>query len=400
MNQPLFILSQEDWSLHRKGEMDQERHKRKVKEAIKNNLADIVSEESIILSEGDRVLKVPVRSMDEPKLRFDYSDKPQVGQGQGGTKVGDVLGRANPDASEADGGQGKQAGDQPGADYYEAEITVDELAEIIFEDLQLPRLKQTSNQDLTIDDIRFNDVRKQGMMGNVDKRRTLLEALKRQALSQGGGNTVLPHGPDSAAAGMLPGLFSNEDLRFKTWEEIRKPQSSAVVLAMMDTSGSMGSFEKYIARSFFFWMVRFLRTKYTEVGIRFLAHHTEAREVGEEAFFSKGESGGTMCSSVYRLALELVERNYLQDHCNVYAFHFSDGDNYDSDNQLTSQLVSDLVGRINMLGYGEIRRQPQGGRLWESMSAIRNPGFIRSVLREKGDVYRTLKSFFGEELTD
>ena len=100
----------------------------------------------------------------------------------------------------------------------------------------------------------------------------------------------------------------NDDLRFKTWDEVIKPESKAVVLAMMDTSGSMGTFEKYCARSFFFWMTRFLRTKYETVEIEFIAHHTEAKVVTEEEFFSKGESGGTICSSAYLKALELIKR--------------------------------------------------------------------------------------------
>lgn len=47
-------------------------------------------------------------------------------------------------------------------------------------------------------------------------------------------------------------------------------------------------------------MTRFLRTKYETVDIEFIAHHTEAKVVPEEEFFSKGESGGTICSSVYK----------------------------------------------------------------------------------------------------
>ena len=73
-----------------------------------------------------------------------------------------------------------------------------------------------------------------------------------------------------------------EDLKFKTWNEVLKPDSKAVVLAMMDTSGSMGIWEKYMARSFFFWMTRFLRTKYETVEIEFIAHHTEAKVVSQK----------------------------------------------------------------------------------------------------------------------
>lgn len=417
MNQPLFVLSQEDWSLHRKGELDQQRHARKIKEAIKHQLTDLVSEESIITSQGDRIVKVPIRGMDEPKFRYNYSDKPQVGQGKGGTQIGDVIGKAAPGGQQPGKGREGQPGDQPGVDYYEADVTVDELADLIFEDLQLPRLKPKSAADMSVDDIRFNDIRRKGMMGNIDKRRTLMESIKRRALSGNGGSggaalageSVSGWDASSADYGASAwsaapayagaGLIRNEDMRFKTWEDIRKPQTAAVVLAMMDTSGSMGPFEKYISRSFFFWMVRFLRTKYEQVQVRFLAHDTEAKQVEEEAFFTKGESGGTKCSSVYELALGLLDREFPTQLYNAYAFHFSDGDNLDSDNATTAGLVRQLLDRVNMLGYGEIRRYGQGGRLWEAMNQIQHEAFTRAVLREKGDVYPTLKGFFGEAAT-
>lgn len=403
MQKPLFVLSRDDWSLHRKGERDQERHARKVKEAIRKNLKELVSEEAIITSQGERIVKVPIREMDEPRFRYDYGDQQRVGQGNGGTKAGDVIGRATPNGQQPGQGQEGQPGEQPGVDYYEAEVTVDELAELIFEDLQLPRLQRKSEADMSIDDVRFNDIRKKGMMGNIDKRRTLLESLKRRGLSGGGGYgegaaaawSAGGGGAEFSTAGQT-GLIKNEDMRFKTWEDIRKPQSNAVVLAMMDTSGSMGSFEKYIARSFYFWMVRFLRTRYERVEVCFLAHDTEAKQVSEEAFFTKGESGGTRCSSVYSLALDLLAREYPVSAYNAYAFHFTDGDNIDSDNALSVELVKQLLLRTNLMGYGEIRRYMRASRLWDSLSAVQHEAFTTSVLQEKGDVYRTLKQFFGE----
>ena len=74
----------------------------------------------------------------------------------------------------------------------------------------------------------------------------------------------------------------------------------------------MGVWEKYMARSFFFWMTRFLRTKYETVEIEFIAHHTEAKVVYRRRFLFEGESGGTICSSVYRKALELIEEDILR----------------------------------------------------------------------------------------
>src|ERR1700750_3188782 len=127
------------WPLKRKGQIDQDRHKERVRDAIKKNLGSIVSNESIILSDGKRRVKVPIRSLDEYKFRFDYRKKKNVGTGDGKTQVGDVIGReAQPRRGT---GPGQGAGAQPGQEYNEAEVDIDEIAKLIFEDLHLPYLE-------------------------------------------------------------------------------------------------------------------------------------------------------------------------------------------------------------------------------------------------------------------
>ncbi len=138
MEYPSFILSEEDWSLHRKGHQDQMRHHEKVKEAIQKNMADLISEESIILSDGKDMVKIPIRSMEEYRFRFNHNKSKHVGQGKGDSKVGDVIARESPRGQ----GKGEGAGDQPGVDYYEVEISVGELEEILFSEMALPRLKR------------------------------------------------------------------------------------------------------------------------------------------------------------------------------------------------------------------------------------------------------------------
>src|SRR6266536_1748672 len=280
-------VSQHDWSLHRKGQIDQERHKEKIREAIKKNLGEIVSEEGIILSDGKKMVRVPIRSLEEYRFRYDPGRQQHAGEGNGKSKVGDVV------AQEPRPGKGKKgdAGKEAGQDYYEAEITMEELAELIFEDLGLPNLEQKRQQELQTEAVRFTDVRKKGPLTNLDKKRTIMENMKRNA---------------SKGEAKFKDIKS-DDLRFKVWEPTIRHQSNAVVIAMMDVSGSMGEFEKYITRSFYFWMVRFLRTKYHNVKIVFITHHTEAQEVEEQAFFELGESGGTRVSSAYKLALNVIQ---------------------------------------------------------------------------------------------
>lgn len=373
-----FVVSREDWSLHRKGHQDQSRHQEKVKEAIKKNLPDLVSEENIIMSNGRDVVKIPIRSLDEYRFRYNFQKGKHAGQGQGDSKVGDVIAKDGDPAQGAGKGQG--AGDQPGVDYYEAEITVEELESMLFAELELPNLRPKDDQTVIVEETRFNDVRKKGLMGNIDKRRTLLSAIRRNALA----------GNDDTELGI-----TDEDLRFKTWEEIVKPHSNAVIIAMMDTSGSMGVFEKYIARSFFFWMLRFLRTKYEKVEMAFIAHHTDAKEVTEDVFFSKGESGGTICSSAYKKALEIIDSRYPPSQFNIYPFHFSDGDNLTSDNERCVKLVKELIDRSNMFGYGEVNQYNRHSTLMSAYRHIRDPKFMHCVIREKGEVYKALKTFFG-----
>lgn len=159
----------------------------------------------------------------------------------------------------------------------------------------------------------------------------------------------------------------------------------------------MGLFEKYCARTFFFWMVRFLRTKYDHVHIRYLAHHTEAHEVSEEHFFTKGESGGTICSSVYEAALQMIHSDYPPEKYNVYPIHFSDGDNLTSDNERCVGLIRELSTLSRMVGYAEVNQYARNSTLMSVYGKLELPVFRTFVIRDKGEVYAALKHFFSQQ---
>ncbi|AET59916.1 sporulation protein YhbH [Paenibacillus terrae] len=370
-----FVVSREDWSLHRKGYQDQQRHQQKVKDVIKQNLPDLITEENIIMSDGKQIIKVPIRSLDEYRFIYNYQKQKHVGQGDGDSQVGDVIGR---DPASQKPGKGDKAGDQPGHDIMETEVSMEELEDMLFEDMELPHLQQKDKEQIEVESIVFNDIRKKGMQANIDKKRTILENLRRNARE---GNPGIHH-------------ISPDDLRYKTWEEKNIPQSNAVIIAMMDTSGSMGSFEKYCARSFFFWMTRFLRRQYEKVEIVFLAHHTEAKEVTEEEFFTRGESGGTICSSAYLKALEIIDKRYPPSNYNIYPFHFSDGDNLTSDNERCVRLIEELMKRSNMFGYGEVNQYNRSSTLMSAYKNIKKDQFMYYVIKEKSEVYQALRTFF------
>lgn len=379
-------VQRNDWSLQRKGIIDQDRHKERIKDAIKKNLGSIVSNESIILSNGRKTVKVPMRALDEYKFRFDYRKRKHVGQGDGKTKVGDVIGHEDQQGQGQGTGQG---GDSPGQDYYEADVDIDDIAAMIFEDLQLPFLEDKAKRAVPSKTTRFTEIRRTGVLSNLDKRRTILENIRRNAREKGEAKI---------------GGFKKEDMRFKSWEDEIRYESNAAVIAMMDVSGSMGEFKKYIARSFFFWMVRFLRTKYDSVEIVFISHHTEAKEVNEEQFFTQGESGGTVVSSAYKLALDIIAERFPPQDWNVYPFHFSDGDNYYSDNEDAVKMADQLIETCNLFGYGEIGeegmatyRRSSGALLSIFNDRLKHQDrFIGVRIDDKEDVYPALKEFFGK----
>ena len=381
---PNYSLSNDSWDLHRRAERDRGRHNEKIKEVIKQNLGDIISQQDIITADRGKIVKVPVRGLELPRFRFDPSDREHVGQGAGGTKKGDIIARAP--AKDEDGqGVGKQAGTEPGVDYYEAEFTIDEIAQMVFEDLHLPNLEDKGIKQVMSDTAVFNTISKKGIAANLDRKRTLLEAYRRNS-REGNPNKW---------------EVKEHDKRFKNYEIVTEPQRNAVVFAMRDVSGSMGEFEAYICRSFYFWMVQFLKTKYTNTEIVFVTCHTEAKEVDEHQFFSIGDSGGTRMSSAYALALDIIDKRYNPREWNIYPFLFSDG--YNWGDQECVELMRKMLAMCNLIGYGEIGSDgwqssfgfaPLGQAYEEAFGDESNVILVK--INDKEDVWPALKKFFSK----
>ena len=379
---------------------DRQRHREKLRRSLRENIADIIAEESIIGRDGDKIVKVPIRGIKE--YRFVYGDNEGgVGTGEGDTKEGQIVGQAGDGQPQPGDGH---AGSEPGVDYYETEISVDELIEIMFEDLELPDMeRKVLRQVLSDSTFKRRGYRKRGPRVHLDRKRTAKARIRRMIASETDTAEIRQNlqAPSDDPDERFP--YRKEDLTYKRVVTDVKEESNAVVICIMDTSGSMDRMKKYLARSFFFLLFQFVRTRYENVELVFIGHHTEAKEVSEDDFFHKGESGGTMISSGYKKALEIIEARFHPELWNIYAFHCSDGDNFDSDNDATMQATHRLCEVCNLFGYGEIK--PMGSHYYESsllerFAKIDAENFHTVLIERREDVYPAFRQVLSKEPAD
>ncbi|MBF8982707.1 sporulation protein YhbH [Lutibacter sp. B2] len=328
---------------------DRRRHKELVEDSIKKNIGDLIAEESIIGQSKDKKIKIPIKGIKEYKFIYG-KNKTGTGSGDGSEKRGDKIG-----SEEIEKGKGPDgAGNEEGEDIYETEITIEELISYLFEDLNLPFMERKKfNEIETEKNFKRLGYQRKGIRPRLAKKKSVIEKIKREKAHERG---EVEKGEDyRTEKERFP--FKEDDLRyFRVREDVRR-ESNAVVICIMDTSGSMDMTKKYLARSFYFLLYQFVRLKYVHVEVVFVAHSTVAKEVNEMEFFHKGESGGTYISSGYQKALDIIEKSYNPAVWNVYAFHCSDGDNWSEDNQKTVELAKKLCETCNLFGYGEIKHR-------------------------------------------
>lgn len=369
---------------------DRRRHRELVEDAIKKNIGDIIAEESIIGQSKDKKIKIPIKGIKE--YRFVYGNNQSgVASGTGQEKKGQKIPKNNSGQSQGPG-TGDQAGNTEGEDIYETEITIDELVNYLFDDLDLPYMERKKLSQLeTLSKFKRKGYQLKGIKPRLAKRRTVAEKIKRKkGYERSHGNI------EEEEEFRFP--FHEEDLRyFRVKEEMRK-ESNAVVICIMDTSGSMTQTKKYLARSFYFLLYQFIRMKYENVEIVFIAHTTTAKEVTEEEFFHRGESGGTYISSGYEKAMDIIEQRYDPSHWNVYTFHCSDGDNWGEDNKRAVEYAQKLCDICNLFGYGEIKSNYNASVIKYRYSAqIKNKNFALVTMTKKEDIWPAFRKMLEKD---
>ena len=361
---------------------DHSRFKEIVRGKIKANLRKYVQKGEMLGKKGKDVISIPVPFIDIP--HFKYGHKEQGGVGQGDGEIGQQL---SPGSVQPGDGSGK-AGQGEGDHALEVDVSLEELAEILGEELQLPNIEHRGRERVITTKIKYTGINTTGPESLRHFKRTYKQALKRQ-IALGKYDPKVPI--------VIP---TREDRRYRSYKLQDLPETNAVIIYMMDVSGSMGDEQKEIVRIESFWLDTWLRHQYKGLEARYIIHDAVAREVDRETFFHTRESGGTMISSAYKLLRDITLREYSPEEWNVYTFQFSDGENWgDEDNTLCLELLrGEILPHVNLFCYGQVSSHYGDGDylkvLEKGLPGAENVAL--SKIENKDAIYDSIREFLGK----
>lgn len=356
---------------------DHNRFKEIIRGRIKHNLKEYIKSGEFISKQGNEKISVSVPQVDLPRFRFGNNGG-GVGQGEG--KPGEKVG----EGEQTQSAQGA-AGSEPGEHALEVEVSLEDLADMLGEELELPKVLKKNSGRLLAEKARYTGVHTNGPDSLKHFKRTFKNALRRQI-------AIGTYDPDNPI--IVP---VREDLRYRSLRTVQRPESNAVIIYMMDVSGSMGEEQKEIVRCESFWVDTWLRRYYDGIEARYIIHDAMAKEVDRHTFFHTRESGGTMISSAYRLCADIIEKEYPASEWNIYPFHFSDGDNWSVDD--TRVCVGLLKERIlpycNQFSYGQVESPYGSGQFIKDLREYlpNHEGIALSEIKDKDGIYQSIKDF-------
>jgi uncharacterized sporulation protein YeaH/YhbH (DUF444 family) len=416
----------------RKSAANQQRFLKRYKAQVREAVARAVAQRKIADTAQGGNVTIPSRDLNEPTFSVGQGGmRERVLPGNDSFNTGDRIARP-----QGGGGQGSgQASDSgEGEDAFTFALTREEFLEFFFEDMELPDLVKTQLAQITKSKLKRGGYRNDGTPSNLAIVRTMRESLGRRialaapyrhqlarineaiaaeiaqrvdaagepfddaANQQADARLAALRAEHERLTGRIARVpFIDEfDLRYNNRIAQPRPVAQAVMLCIMDVSGSMDENRKELAKRFFILLHLFLTRHYERIEIVFIRHHTTAAVVDEEGFFNSRESGGTLVSSALELALETNKERFPAELWNVYVAQASDGDNWDSDSpKCHDLLVNELLPRVQYYTYVEIdAAQPQS--LWEQYELARgvSPNMALGRILGRADVYPVLRELF------
>jgi len=363
-------------------ERDQRRFRQILRGRIRKNLRKYVTHGEMIGRRGSDLVSIPVPQLDIPHFRFGDNGAGGVGQGDG--EEGQPVAKGG----EAQGGPGQAGSDPGGGHLMEVDVSLEELAAILGEELELPRIEPKGRATIVEEKAKYNSIRQTGPESLRHFKRTYLKALRRQ-ISTGHYRPEEPR--------VIP---IRADKQYRSWKTVEHPEVNAAVIYLMDVSGSMTDEQKEIVRTEAFWIDTWLSSQYDGIETRYIIHDAVAKEVDESTFYHTRESGGTRISSAYKTCANLIEDEFPPSEWNLYVFQFSDGDNWGEDNEEAFRVLGErLLPVVNMFCYGQVE-SPYGSG--EFLGYLRgrfgehNEALVLSEIEDKEAIYESIKTFLGK----
>ncbi len=360
-------------------DQDRSRFRQIVRGSIRKNLRKFISRGEIAARAGKKKVSIPLPQIQLPRFTFGSNRGGGVGKGEG--EVGEPV--------EGQGEGAGEAGEQAGEHTIEVEVTLEELARILGDELELPNIEPRGRKQVTADVRRYKSIRRVGPESLRHFKRTFRQALKRQIASG-------TYDPDNPL--VIP---EREDRRYRSFQIAEEPQSNAVIIYMMDVSGSMGTEQKEMVRITAFWIDTWIRSQYKNLEVRYIVHDATAREVDQHTFFHLKESGGTKISSALELAEGLIEQFYPPEDWNIYPFHFSDGDNWSGgDTEHCIRLLEDrLLPAVNQFSYGQVKSAYGSGQFKVDLDAHFGespPNLVTAEIPDRDGIMDAIRVFLGK----
>lgn len=404
-----------------KSAVNRQRFLKRYKQQLKRAVSDAVNRRSITDIDGGERVGIPSKDISEPIFHH----------GKGGTRdivhpgnkefeAGDLLPR--PEGSGGGSGQGRAGRGGAGEDDFVFELSREEFMDLLFDDLELPNLVRNQLLGTT----EFKSVRAGyatvGAPSNIDVVRSLKGAIARRTALGAPYRGRIRELEEDLAALLAEGVLETDarvvalreeidrlktriaalpfidtfDLRYQSFTKLPEPTSKAVMVCIMDVSGSMDQVRKNLAKRFFILLYLFLQRNYDKIEVVFIRHHTIAQEVDEQEFFYSRETGGTVVSSALNLAYDVISERYASSTWNIYCAQASDGDNWDSDSTICRDLlIQKLLPLMRYFAYVEITpRQHQS--LWYAYQDVKaaHRHFAMEEIAGAEDIYPVFRELF------
>jgi uncharacterized sporulation protein YeaH/YhbH (DUF444 family) len=363
-------------------ERDTRRFKQIVRGRIRKNLRKYVTHGEMIGRKGRDLVSIPVPQLDIPHFRFGDNGAGGVGQGDG--EEGQPIGKGG----KPQDGSGNAGSDPGDGHLMEVDISLEELAAILGEELELPRIQPKGEAAIVEEKAKYNSIRQTGPESLRHFKRTYLRALRRQ-ISTGVYEPTEPR--------IIP---IKADKQYRSWRTVEHPQVNAAVIYMMDVSGSMTDEQKQIVRTEAFWIDTWLASQYKGIETRYIIHDAVAKAVDEQTFYHTRESGGTRISSAYKACAELIDEEFPPSEWNLYCFQFSDGDNWGEDNEEAFKTLGErLLPIVNLFCYGQVESPYGSGEFLgylQGRFGEKHESLVLSEIEDKDGIFDSIKKFLGK----